>query len=414
MTANKLGIVADDLTGAMDSSGYFASLRFTTVVVLNSALSNDATVLVNTTNSRAEAPEVARERVRLAMQNMAGRVVYKKIDSTLRGNIGRELQAAAEVTKSQKVIVAPAFPLAGRTTVDGILLVGGIPVAHTQFARDPISPIRESSIPSLLEKSLNVKIGRVSVAEIETRMEVLKDTISNKREDILVCDVLEQSHLTNIAKAAMLVGGQWLLCGSGGLARELHLFLDNAIKVEKKQQVGEKIDGPALIIVGTRNQVTANQLLKARDILDIPILNLEVERLNVQNILSGGLEDILKVTNRLISKGKGLVVSSTFSRFVPALKRDLVGIMAEIVAVILAPGRFAGMFLSGGDVAVEICQRLGVSGIQVHGEIEPAVPAGTVIGGRYGGMRLVTKAGGLGTEEAVIKSIIYIERGELP
>jgi len=73
--ARKLGIVADDLTGAMDSSGYFASLGFSTVVVLDPDFSGDATVLVMTTNSRAEDPEVARERVRQAMRGMAGRVV---------------------------------------------------------------------------------------------------------------------------------------------------------------------------------------------------------------------------------------------------------------------------------------------------------------------------------------------------
>jgi len=72
VTARKLGIVADDLTGAMDSSGYFASLGFSTVVVLDPSFSNDAAVLVITTNSRAEDPKIARERVRQAMQSMAG------------------------------------------------------------------------------------------------------------------------------------------------------------------------------------------------------------------------------------------------------------------------------------------------------------------------------------------------------
>ncbi len=110
MAVQKLGIVADDLTGAMDSSGYFASLGFGTVVVLDPGFSNDAAVLVITTNSRAEAPEIARERVRQAMRSMAGRAVYKKIDSTLRGNIGEELQVAAAAMASEKVVVAPAFP----------------------------------------------------------------------------------------------------------------------------------------------------------------------------------------------------------------------------------------------------------------------------------------------------------------
>jgi len=412
VTARKLGIVADDLTGAMDSSGYFASLGFSTVVALDPNFSSDAAVLVITTNSRAEDPEIARERVRQAMQSMAGRVVYKKIDSTLRGNIGEELQAAAEAMASQKVVVAPAFPAVGRTTVDGILLVKGVPVAETQFASDPISPVKESSIPNLLEQSMRCKVGRVSVADIEAGPEALRQTISNKPENVVACDVMEQAHLSGIAQAAALAGGHWLLCGSGGLARELHILADVA-RTEKKQ-AEEKAVGPALVVVGTRNKVAASQLLKARDKLGIPILNLEVKKLNIEDILSGRLGSVSGETDKLISEGKGLAISSTFSRYVPALKQSIAGIMAEIVAGVLASHKFGGIFLSGGDIAVDVCRRLQVSAIQVHGEVEPGVPAGELLGGQYRGMRVVTKAGGFGTEEALVKSIAYLERGELP
>lgn len=412
MRVRKLGIIADDLTGAMDSSGYFANLGFTTVVVLDQSFSVDAAVLVITTNSRAETPVIARLRVSHGMKYMADRIVYKKVDSTLRGNIGEELLAVTESTASQKVVVAPAFPSLGRTMVDGILLVEGIPVAQTQFASDPVSPVKESNVCKLLEQSMRVKIGHVSLAEIEARPETLKDTINNKPEDVVVCDVLEQSHLTSIAQAATLVEGRWLLCGSGGLARELRLFLADAAKMEKKQ-AGKKVIGPVLLIVGTRNQVAANQLVKANDMLGIPILKLEVEKLNFRNGQPNRLRNLLAKSDDLISEGKGLAVSSTFSEYMPNLTHKLAGIMAEIAAIILASHKFAGIFLSGGDIAIHACQQLCVSAIEVRGEIEPGLPAGELIGGQYDGMRVVTKAGGFGTEEAIVKSIEYLERGTL-
>jgi len=410
VAARKLGIVADDLTGAMDSSGYFASLGFSTVVVLDPNFSSDAAVLVITTNSRAEAPEVARERVRQAMRGMAGRVVYKKIDSTLRGNIGEELKVAVEAMASEKAVVAPAFPAVGRTTADGILLVNGVPVAETQFANDPISPVKESSIPCLLERSMSRKVGCVSIGEIEAGPEALKKAISNRSENIIVCDVAEQSHLSGIARAAALAEGRWLLCGSGGLAREMHQLLDDALKV-KKTPSKNKMVGSALVVVGTRNQVAAGQLLKARDELGIPVLNLETEKLNSEQILSGRLESISGEVDKLMGGGKGLAISSAFSQYMPALKQSMPGVMAEMVAGILASHKFAGLFLSGGDIAVEVCRRFRVSAIQVNGEVEPGVPAGELIGGQYPGMRVVTKAGGFGTEEAMVKSITYLERG---
>ena len=412
MTVRKLGIIADDLTGAMDSSGYFAHLGLTTVVSLYQSFTFDATVLVITTNSRAESPEIARVRVRHGMKYMAERVVYKKIDSTLRGNIAEEIQVLTESTASQKVVVAPAFPSLGRTTVDGILLVEGIPVAQTQFAGDPVYPVKESNVCKLLEKSMRVKAGHVSLAEIEAGPESLKETINNKPEYVLVCDVVEQSHLTNIAHAAALVEGRWLLCGSGGLARELHVFLNDAIKMGKKL-AGRKVIGPVLVIVGTRNQVAANQLEKAHKMLGIPILKLEVEKLDSLNVKPSSLRNLLGKTNELISQGKGLAISSSFSNYVPTMTHKLPKIMAEIAANILAINKFAGLFVSGGDIAIFVCRQLGVSAIEVHGEIEPGLPAGELIGGQYDGMRVVTKSGGFGTEEALVKSIEYLKRGKL-
>ena len=413
MTVRKLGIVADDLTGAMDSSGYFASLGFSTVVVLDPNISCDAAILVTTTNSRAEDPVVACEQVRRAMHGMAGRVVYKKIDSTLRGNIGEELQVVAEAIASEKTVVAPAFPAVGRTTVDGILLVNGVPVAETQFASDPISPVKESSISRLLEQSMDCQVGRVSIEEIESGPESLKEAIDDKVENTLVCDVTAPAHLNRIARAAALAEGRWLLCGSGGLARELHVLLAGVPKtggIQSKKQPA----GPALVVVGTRNQVAASQLTRARDELGIPILNLETEKLNAEEILSGKPESVLKEADTLIGEGKGIAITSTFSQYVPDLKQAMAAVMAEIVAGVLASHKFAGLFLSGGDIALEVCRRLQVSAIQVNGEIEPGVPAGELIGGRYQGKRVVTKAGGFGTEEALVKSIAYLERGNVP
>ena len=411
MTGGMLGIVADDLTGAMDSSGYFASLGFSTVVVLEPSFTSAADVVVITTNSRAEKSDIAGERVRQAVRNLAGRAVYKKIDSTLRGNIGVELEAAIAELDSEKAVVAPAFPAVGRTTVDGVLLVNGVPVAGTQFASDPILPVKESHIPTLLGKSTGRKVGCITIEDIEDGPEALYRKISDMRQDIVVCDVTAQSHLTGIAKAAALAKGRWLLCGSGGLARELNILLTKKLKVGMTRPA-KLLSGPVLV-VGTRNQVAANQLLRAKDELGLPILNLAVERFTQNDMMAENIGDILTEAEQLLGQGRGLALSSTFSQYAPALKHALPSLLAGAAAGLLAARRFAGLFLSGGDIAVEVCRKLQVSAIRVIGEVEPGVPAGELVGGQHQGMRVVTKAGGFGTEEALVKSISYLERGQL-
>jgi uncharacterized protein YgbK (DUF1537 family) len=408
-----LGIVADDLTGAMDSSGYFASLGLSTVVIMDPGFPSSADVVVISTNSRAEDPKVARERIRQAARNLVGRLIYKKVDSTLRGNIGVELAAAMDELACEKAIVAPAFPAVGRTTVDGVLLVNGVAVAETQFANDPILPVKESHIPTLLEQSTGLPVGYVSVTEIDAGAKSLYHKIDGMQVPIVVCDVTESSHLTTVVQAAALAEGRWLLCGSGGLARELHLLLHGVSRTDSAKTT-ISASGPVLVVVGTRNRVAADQLLKARDEHGFPILNLEFEHFERKDSVSEDINRMIKEAEQLLRLGKGLAISATFSQYVAALKQSIPGIMAEVVTGILAQHKFAGLFLSGGDIAIEVCRHLSVSAIFVHGEVEPGVPAGELVGGQGNGMRVVTKAGGFGTESALVKSISYLEKGYLP
>lgn len=412
MTRQRLGIIADDLTGAMDSSGYFATRGLSTVVILGHSSPRAADVVVITTNSRGDEAATASEKVRQVLGELKGRVVYKKIDSTLRGNVGAELAAVMEELACDKAIVAPAFPAVGRTVVDGLLLVNGVPVAETQFANDPVSPVTQSDIPRLLEQSTRYRVGSVAVGSIARGPESLYRDISSRSEDVLVCDTVEQSHLHFIACASALAKGGWLLCGSGGLARELHVLLTKASE-ERATMTPSLASGPALLAVGSRHQVTAGQLRRAHDELGLALLDLEVERLGHSEINSAEVKRIVLEAGRSLSQGKTVAVTSTFSQYVPELKRSVAAALAKSVADILATRKLMGLFLCGGDIAVEVCRRLSVAAIQVYGEVEPGVPAGEFISGQARGIRVVTKAGGFGRETAIIESISYLERGHL-
>ena len=405
MSAQTLGIIADDLTGSMDSSGYFAGRGFNTVVVLDPGFSARADVVVINTNSRAEDPDTAGEKVRQAAGSLKNRLVYKKIDSTLRGNIGVELAAAMSETGCDKAVVAPAFPVVGRIMTGGILLVNGVAVAETQFAADPISPVTESHLPGLLAQTTGRQVGTVGVADIDAGAESLRRRINEIPADIVVCDVEKPSHLVGIVRAAALAEGRWLLCGSGGMARELYRLISPSGSDPLKPS--GRPPGPALVVVGTRNQVAANQLRKAQEALGFPILSLGREHLGRGD---EGITRIAAEAARLLTEGKGVAISGTLAPYIPELKA-VPEVMAAATRKILSSGKFGGLFLSGGDIAVAVCRCLSVAAISVLGEVEPGVPAGELLGGSFQGMRVVTKAGGFGTEEALVKSILYLEKG---
>lgn len=408
-----LAVVADDLTGAMDCCGYFGGLGFGTAVYLGAPFSSEFEVLAVTTNSRAESPSVARARVVEAVRQLAPRPIFKKIDSTLRGNIGVELSAIVEELGLQKALVAPAFPEMGRTTVHGVLLVNGVPVSETAFAADPVLPVKESNIPILLRRSTGRRVATASVEEIDAGEDSLHAKIAAGPEDLWVCDATRAAHLRTIVRAAALAEGRWLLCGSTGLAREMHVLLGEPDRTRRRANAGSAV-GRALVLVGSLNPASAEQLLEAKKSIGLISLDSVAKAPGPRDAPSRESSKILKEAARLLGQGRSLTVSSTFSPRRPELTTGVPAFLADIAAGLLKDNRISGLFLSGGDVAWEVCRRLGLSPISVLGEVEPGVPAGIVDRSDGSVLRIVTKAGGFGTREVILRSLAFLECGELP
>ena len=87
--------------------------------------------------------------------------IYKKTDSLLRGNIGAELRALCDAAGSGPLVFAPGYPTGGRTTINGIHRLDGVPVADAAPGRDPLTPVCEAHIPTLLRDSARLKTESV-------------------------------------------------------------------------------------------------------------------------------------------------------------------------------------------------------------------------------------------------------------
>jgi len=133
-------VLADDATGAMECASILASMS------IDVSLSHGDGVVVFDTATRHASPGDAAKRA-AEWVTFEG-PLFKKTDSTLRGNIGPELTALAA---RGPVIYVPAYPAVGRTVVNGRLFVDGVPVEETAFARDPHSPVRSSKIADLFD-----------------------------------------------------------------------------------------------------------------------------------------------------------------------------------------------------------------------------------------------------------------------
>jgi uncharacterized protein YgbK (DUF1537 family) len=404
---NRLVIIADDLTGAMDASGFLAGGGLRVIVYPGRTFELAAGV---NTDSRSDPAPVAVKKLLKVSRRLASEVVFKKIDSTLRGNVALEITTLLETGAYEKIIITPAFPAVGRTVVNGILLVKGVPVAETDFGRDPVNPVKESFIPALFERETGDEAGIVTLENVAKGPEHLACEFSARKERILVCDATEQTHLRYIVEAAATMRNRLLLAGSGGLAREVHILLKK--RPENRTVLESQKPGPALLVIGSRHPASAAQLLRVQNELGMALLKIDTTVIEGIDGKSREIARLVREAGVFLDKGMSVALTSTFSFFAPGQAKNIAAALAEVTEAVLRAYRIGGLFLSGGDTAMAVCVRLGVTAIRVYGEIQPGIPAGEITIGQNR-VCLVTKAGGFGGELAIIESMPYLERGTL-
>ena len=136
--------LADDLTGALEAGAKFAQSGMRAVVLTEHSNHLDADVVVIDTESRHLAAHQAAAVVQRVSRPAP--LIYKKTDSTLRGNIRAELDALARAYPDSRIAYVPAYPEAGRTVRLGVLYVDGIPLDQTAFARDALNPVHSARV----------------------------------------------------------------------------------------------------------------------------------------------------------------------------------------------------------------------------------------------------------------------------
>ena len=227
-------IIADDLTGAGDTGVQFARYGITTRVVFGNWQKESfrgAVVAAVNTETRALPGEKAYEIVREATAKLAGFSItplFKKIDSTLRGNIAVEIDAVADETGAEVIVFSPAFPENGRTVINGVLLVDGIPVSRTPMGLDPANPIKQSHIPELLGEKSKRKIRLVRFSEISEGASCISDIFkaeSEKESTVFVCDAVTPHDLEIVTEAAFSLKKKILFAGAAGLGSMVAKYL---------------------------------------------------------------------------------------------------------------------------------------------------------------------------------------------
>ena len=431
-TSNYIGIIADDLTGANDTSLQLFLRGCKTQVAFGEDISIDENlkteVFAMSTETRNVDAKTAHEKVLNVSENILKKYnfeyIYKKIDSVLRGNIAVEVVTLLDSLEYDAAVIFPAFPNEGRTTIGGFHLVKGIPLQRTEVSRDPACPIMESNIINLLRSQLpeemaiytdliSLDIVMKGAGPILTK---LNDLIS-KGKKLIVADAVSTTDLEQIAFAVTKSSYKILPVGSAGAAQALGKIWhpDTDEDLVKEPQVPNL---PKLVVSGSATDLTASQIKRLQE--NDNIENTYFIAIKPQNIFSNDFEEIAqRVLNNLIKDNTVIIHSSELIENTEELSSLLIeneltkevfiskicDYLASVTKTVLSH-KEAVLITVGGETSYKCCRAIGSKNLQIIDTVAPAIPLGV----DHKGQLIVTKSGNLGTQNTLIDVVRYFEQ----
>ncbi|WP_336490168.1 four-carbon acid sugar kinase family protein [Methylobacterium nigriterrae] len=394
-------VLADDLTGAADCAIAFGRRGREAAVIWGDAAivgPDQPTVLSYDADSRGlSAEDAARRHARLLARLLEpDRMLFKKIDSTLRGQPAAETAAAIAAMKSRAGsafgVFAPAFPAMGRTTIDGRVYVNGRPLEeaevwhrdHTYACADLAEVLVSAGIRA---ETIPLSTVRGDLATALARVAALGDIVA-------VCDAETEDDLDRVARASLSGAPLTFFIGSAGLAHAL-AAIDTGQPAEAVR-FAPSMRG-TLIVVGSLAAVSraaARKLAKGGS-----VTHLSVAPETLLGDPAGRAALAARIAEVTASGGDMLVEIEMNAAPDMSLGPRLVqGLADALEAVAPQIGAFAA---TGGETAAALLTRFGVSGIRLVDEIEPGVSLGLTLGQLS--IPVATKAGAFGDADSLLR-----------
>jgi uncharacterized protein YgbK (DUF1537 family) len=388
-----------------------------------------AQVISVDTDSRSLSPASAHATVKAAAQQLVAdgwTHFYKSVDSTLRGNLGAEIEAVLDIVKPDCAVIAPAFPKYGRTTVEGVQHLHGRPLHETEFGTDPTAPVKDADIARRLAEGSRRKAGRLMLNQVRdgsTKIETAIRRFLAEGVELIVVDIVEQDDLKRICLGLAQSDLRVVWVGSTGLAEFVPLAF-GVDSIANQFDRGREIDSrPALALVGSASETTHEQLRYAQINNGLNIINLDPTHL-IQNdtATSAELEQAASSLRAAIDLGydAALVVRASrdeiaatqqlgarFNLSPAKVAQRIVDGLAQVGSKLISEGRISGIVATGGDTANALCNALGAQALEILGEVEAGIPVMRVLGEQS--LPLVTKAGGFGSPAAIREALMKVK-----
>lgn len=431
----EIAIIADDFTGANANGALLTAKGFSSATCLSPDQWNprdfDAYTAVSlNAESRLLARDKAWNAIYAAIMLFAASrpaLISKRVDSTLRGNVGAELEAAVKAmddtyghSESMAVLV-PSYPSSGRICVGGYVIVHGIPLERSPIAQDAATPIKNTSALKIIAEQSRIKCGFVPLEKILCGAGAVTEAIMNLKRSgcrVAVCDAVSDEDIATIAQALASVDFPILAVDPGPFTAELAAVRVKAPRAQYENRIFLSVGSTSEL---TRTQLEALRLTHPCHIVTVNVKNvlkggetLENERARVSTSLLGhpdeatvlgictasGPEDVFPMEEMARSLGSSpSAVSQKINDFLSGITLQMLG-RPEM--------RFGGLYTSGGEVTVSTIRTLGAGGFSVRDQVLPLAVYGHIIGGSHPDMPMITKGGFVGDQNTLVECVEYL------
>ena len=409
-------VIADDLTGSNATCSLFKKigLRAASILKLQGDINYDVDVISYSTASRGLDKEEAYKKVSEAIKILKNKdvLVYnKRINSTLRGNIGTEINAMLDNLEDDRIaVVIPSYPDSGRIVVNKTMLVNGVLLENSDAGKDPKTPIKTSCVESLIQKGIKYSSTYFTLSDIEQPIEEIVKKIQEaiKKSRVLIFDAVNNEDIIKISKAIIYSDINIITVDPGPFT------LYYSKELQKKNHLEKKI----LMVIGSVTATTKKQIeyilqeediflvkMKVEDFFEKETCLKEIER--VISFIKKGIAsyDLFLVTTSPIGDEKKAdlqKLAENLNTTVEEISKIIANTLTETVVKILKETeKFEGVYSSGGDITIALLEKLKAIGVEIREEVIPLAAYGRLIGGDFPNLKLVSKGGMVGDEKTI-------------
>lgn len=420
-------IIADDFTGALDTGVKFAASGAAVRVVTDydyefGRAGDGVDVLVFDAETRHISSRDAYDRVfRIVKKAKKAGIphIYKKTDSALRGNIGSELSAVLDATGASVLPFLPAFPKMGRTTINGIHYIDGIPVAKSVFGRDPFEPVVCSSISEMIKIQSRVNVRVISNGEVlkgnENPMTEIKSPV------LAVYDGQTDEELKKVTEKLYEAGELGIMAGCAGMAEAL----PNLLGLKGAPPKIPKFVPKFLVACGSVNPITKVQLdyaeqhgfqrirLTPKEKLEPGYFDTQAGKERLRAVLEQYQSSKLSILDT--NDGEGLPDTLTYAKSqglgLEELRVNIASTLGYLLKVLVESGVESTMLITGGDSLLGFMNQIQADEMTPVCEMAP----GTVLSqfeihGRM--YKVISKSGGFGARTLFMELAEMILKGK--